>query len=74
MQSPSPNINNKEPIDEEIRKVIKKLRNNKPSLDIESELLKIKKNFSMNSIKFLNFIKNKRNEKHTTQKVEFINS
>lgn len=40
--------NNNKPSDKEIKKPIKKLRNNKESFDIEAELLKIA--FSLNSI------------------------
>lgn len=41
LQNPSANINHNEPILEKIKKAIKKTGNNKVSLDIEAELLKI---------------------------------
>lgn len=39
LQRPSPNINNKGPSDEKIRKAIKKLKYNRAANDIETEFL-----------------------------------
>lgn len=60
--------NNNKPSDKEVKKAIKKLRNNKESFDIEAELLKIADFLSEFNNKFHYFLKEVWNQKCIPQK------